>query len=339
MKVPDSTKQRQEKDMLRVENLKKYFPVKSSFLGRHSGNVYVVDDVSFSISKGETLGLVGESGCGKSTLARTILNFYEPTEGKIFFEEQDLALLSSREMRKKRREMQMIFQDPVSSLNPRMTIASILSEPFIIHKVKNKKEIGEAIRLLLQKVGLKEEALDAYPHEFSGGQRQRICIARALALNPKFIVCDEPVSALDLSIRSQILNLLVKLREDYQLAYLFISHDLAVIEHISDRVAVMYLGKIVELASNENLFARPAHPYTRALMEAIPRPELTSGEKRLIKAAKLIAGDVPSPFNPPSGCHFHPRCPMARENCKIEAPRLRNIASEDNPHWVSCHYA
>lgn len=325
--------------MLRIENLKKYFPLKTSFLGRSSGNVYAVDDVSFSIAEGETLGLVGESGCGKSTLARTILRFYEPSSGKIYFQGTDLTSLSASEMRKKRRDIQMVFQDPISSLNPRMNIRSILMEPFTIHKVKNKQDAIEDIKRLLEKVGIKEEALDLYPHEFSGGQRQRICIARALALNPKFIVCDEPVSALDVSIRSQILNLLVSLRKDYKLAYLFISHDLAVIEHISDRVAVMYLGKIVELASNETLFARASHPYTKALMEAIPRTDFHNGEKRLLKGAKIIGGDVPSPFNPPSGCHFHPRCPLATDTCKKEAPVLRNIGNEEHPHWVSCHYA
>ena len=325
--------------MLRVENLKKYFPLKSNFLGHSSGNIYAVDDVSFSIAQGETLGLVGESGCGKSTLARTILRFYEPSAGRIFFENTDLTSLSASEMRKKRKEIQMVFQDPVSSLNPRMNIRSILSEPFFIHKVKNKKQAEEAIKVLLEKVGIKEEALDLFPHEFSGGQRQRICIARAVALNPKFIVCDEPVSALDVSIRSQILNLLVSLRKEYKLAYLFISHDLAVIEHISDRIAVMYLGKIVELASNETLFKRPSHPYTKALMEAIPRTDFQGKEKRLLKDAKIIGGDVPSPFHPPSGCHFHPRCPLASERCKKEAPTLRNIGSKEHPHWVSCHYA
>ncbi len=325
--------------MLRIENLKKFFPVKGGFFGRHIGKVHAVDDVSFSVGEGETLGLVGESGCGKSTLARTILRLYEPSSGKIFFQNEELTGLSSGEMRKKRREMQMIFQDPVASLNPRMTVGSILEEPFIVHKVKNKDEIAALLPQLLQRVGLSEDALTRYPHEFSGGQRQRICIARALALNPKFIVCDEPVSALDVSIRSQILNLLVELRNDYKLAYLFISHDLAVIEHISDRVAVMYLGKIVELSENAELFARPAHPYTKALMLSIPRAEFEEGSKRLENAAKLISGDVPSPFRPPSGCHFHPRCPLATDFCKKEAPDLRKIGPVDHPHWVACHYA
>lgn len=325
--------------MLQVENLKKYFPVKSSFLGRKIAEVRALDGVSFSIATGETLGLVGESGCGKSTLARTILNFSEPTEGKVLFEGEDLTRLSHREMRKKRRDIQMIFQDPVSSLNPRMRVEDLLSEPFIVHKINDKDFISKTIKHLLQKVGLKEESLQRYPHEFSGGQRQRICIARALALNPKFIVCDEPVSALDVSIRSQILNLLVSLREEFKLTYLFISHDLAVIEHISDRIAVMYLGKIVELTDNASLFSQAKHPYSQALMEAIPRAEVSEGEKRLLKRAKIISGDVPSPLNPPTGCHFHPRCPMAQERCRVEAPLLRNLGDHKSEHWVSCHYA
>ncbi len=325
--------------MLRVENLQKFFPVSSGFLGRKTAKVYAVDDVSFSIAAGETLGLVGESGCGKSTLARTVIRLYEPDSGKIFFQDQDLTALSSNEMRKKRREIQMIFQDPVASLNPRMTIGSILEEPYLVHKVKSRAEIRDALPHLLQQVGLSGDVLQRYPHEFSGGQRQRICIARAIALNPKFIVCDEPVSALDVSIRSQILNLLVELREKFKLAYLFISHDLAVIEHISDRVAVMYLGKIVELSANQDLFASPAHPYTKALMQAIPRTDFGREGTRLKQATELISGDVPSPFNPPSGCHFHPRCPLATDLCKQKAPMLRNIGSTEQPHWVSCHYA
>ncbi len=325
--------------MLKVEHLKKYFPIRSPFLGRVVAKNYAVDDVSFTLSKGETLGLVGESGCGKSTLARTILRFYEPDEGKVLFEGEDLAKLSSSEMRRRRREIQMVFQDPISSLNPRMTVESILSEPFVIHNVMDKEERVHSIHRLLEKVGLKDNILASYPHEFSGGQRQRICIARALALNPKFIVCDEPVSALDVSIRSQILNLFVNLREEFQLTYLFISHDLAVIEHISDRIAVMYLGKIVELAENEDLFKRAAHPYTKALMDAIPLTDFSKGPKRLVKETKILSGDIPNPFNPPSGCHFHPRCPLATERCKKEVPILRNIGSETHPHWVSCHYA
>lgn len=324
--------------MLRVENLKKYFPVKSAILGRTLSYVHAVDDVSFTVEEGETLGLVGESGCGKSTLARTLLRLTDHSGGKVYFEGVDLLSLSKGEMRKKRRDIQMVFQDPVSSLNPRMTIGSILAEPFYVHGIKNKQEIAKSINNLLEKVGLKENALSLYPHEFSGGQRQRICIARALALNPKFIVCDEPVSALDVSIRSQILNLLVKLRKEFKLTYLFISHDLAVIEHISDRIAVMYLGKIVELTSNEKLFSKPAHPYTQALMNSIPRPDLVEGERRN-KLTNVISGDIPNPHTPPSGCHFHPRCPLATDRCKKEAPLLRNIGSENQPQWVSCHYA
>jgi peptide/nickel transport system ATP-binding protein len=338
--TPKNIDEKKDNDeILRVQNLKKFYPVKSVIMGRTLANVRAVDDVSFSVRRGETLGLVGESGCGKSTLARTLLRFYEPTEGQVYFEGEDLASLSSEEMRKKRRNIQMIFQDPISSLNPRMKIGSILYEPFFVHSINNKEVITRTIQHLLEKVGLKEEALNLYPHEFSGGQRQRICIARALSLNPKFIVCDEPVSALDVSIRSQILNLLVALREEYKLTYLFISHDLAVIEHISDRIAVMYLGKIVELSLNEDLFSNPRHPYTRALMEAIPRTDSTEGGKRLLKRSKVISGDVPSSLDPPSGCHFHPRCPLAKELCRREAPVLRNLGSEDRPHWVSCHYA
>ena len=328
-----------KRTILRIDNLKKNFPQKSSVLGRTVGHAFVVNGVSFSVYEGETLGLVGESGCGKSTLARTILRFHEPSSGSIFFKGTDLGSLSAAQMRKMRREMQMVFQDPVSSLNPRMTVGSILAEPFLIHDEVPKNQIPIKVRELLGKVGLKEEAAALYPHEFSGGQRQRICIARALALNPRFIVCDEPVSALDVSIRSQILNLLVQLKEENKLSYLFISHDLAVIEHISDRIAVMYLGKIVELANNEDIFARPSHPYTKALMEAIPRTDLGMGKKRLANAARLIQGDVPSPFAPPKGCHFHPRCPMATPLCRAETPKLKNIGNETKPHWVSCHYA
>lgn len=326
-------------ELVRIENLQKFFPIKGGLFGKVLGHVRAVDGVSFTIKEGTTLGLVGESGCGKSTLGRTILRLYEPSDGKIYFQGIELNSLSAQAMRAQRREMQMIFQDPASSLNPRMTVGQILEEPFIIHKTHTKKERALEIAKTLETVGLNQDILIRYPHEFSGGQRQRISTARAISLRPKFIVCDEPVSALDVSIRSQLLNLLVQLRKEYKLTYLFISHDLAVIEHISDHIAVMYLGRVVEITDNENLYSHPSHPYTKALMAAIPRPDFYEGERKLKKAASLVTGDVPSPLQPPSGCHFHPRCPLATERCKNESPLLRNIASENRPHWVSCHYA
>lgn len=320
--------------LLEVKNLKKHFPIKGGVLGRTVANVYAVDDVSFTMKHGETLGLVGESGCGKSTLGRTILRLYEPTAGSVTFDGTDLATLSTQDLRHKRRDMQIIFQDPFSSLNPRMTVGAILAEPYLIHKLGTKKEIETNVRRLLDTVGLPAEAEGRYPHEFSGGQRQRIGIARAIALNPKLIVADEPVSALDVSIQSQILNLLVDLRKQFKLSYLFVAHDLAVIEHISDTVAVMYLGKIVEYASGDDLYAKPRHPYTQALISAIPEPTLTKTKER-----QILKGDVPSPINPPSGCYFHPRCPIATEICRRQAPELRNLGTTLKPHWVSCHHA
>jgi oligopeptide/dipeptide ABC transporter ATP-binding protein len=322
------------RNLLEVRGLKKHFPIKGGVLGRTVANVYAVDDVSFDVRHGQTLGLVGESGCGKSTLGRTLLRLYEPTAGSIKFDGLDLMSLDATALRQKRRDMQIIFQDPFSSLNPRMTIGSILAEPFIIHKLGTKKEIEGSVKKLLDTVGLPGEAAERYPHEFSGGQRQRIGIARAIALNPKLVVADEPVSALDVSIQSQILNLLVDLRNKFKLSYVFVAHDLAVIEHISDVVAVMYLGKIVEYTSGDNLYAKPRHPYTKALISAIPVADLNHKKER-----QILKGDVPSPINPPSGCYFHPRCPMATDKCKVDAPALRNVGTEASPHLAACHYA
>jgi oligopeptide/dipeptide ABC transporter ATP-binding protein len=320
--------------LLEVRDLKKHFPIKGGLLGKTKGHVYAVDGVSFTLKKGQTLGLVGESGCGKSTLGRSIIRLYEPTSGSVTFDGVDLLKLSTSEMRHKRRDMQIIFQDPFSSLNPRMTIQSILAEPFQIHNMGTKAEIQKKVEELLELVGLPSQAAARYPHEFSGGQRQRVGIARAIALNPKLIVADEPVSALDVSIQSQILNLLVDLRKKFDLSYLFVAHDLAVIEHISDVVAVMYLGRIVEHASAEHLYAKPRHPYTQALVSAIPIPEY--GQKR---ERQILKGDVPSPISPPSGCHFHPRCPIATDICKTTVPKLENLGSAKDPHIVACHHA
>jgi oligopeptide/dipeptide ABC transporter ATP-binding protein len=281
------------------------------------------------------LGLVGESGCGKSTLGRALLRLSEPTAGQILYEGRDITKASSAEMRALRRELQIIFQDPFASLNPRMSIREILSEPFEIHGLhKNPEERRAKVIELLKEVGLNPEAADRYPHEFSGGQRQRIGIARALALKPKLIVADEPVSALDVSIQSQILNLMMDLRDKYGLSYIFIAHDLAVIEHISDEIAVMYLGKIVEHTTSQQLYKNPLHPYTQALISSIPEPKIGAKKERT-----LLQGDVPSPVNPPSGCRFHTRCPFAKEICKTSAPELKNKGSSDLPHLVACHFA
>ena len=319
-----------ETPLLEVKHLKKYFPIKGGVFSKTIGHVYAVDDVNFTIAKGETLGLVGESGCGKSTTGRTILRLIEPTDGEVYFEGQDITQLEKSAMRALRREMQIIFQDPYASLNPRMTVGSIIGEPLEIHKIAKGSEKEERVAALLQKVGLRAEDMRKYPHEFSGGQRQRIGIARALALNPKLIVCDEPVSALDVSIQAQVINLLGDLQAEFGLSYLFIAHNLNVVEHISNRVAVMYLGQIVELASDEDLYKNPQHPYTEALLSAVPIPDPTLKKKRII-----LEGDVPSPINPPKGCHFHTRCMYKEQICEEVEPEFKDIGGG---HWVACHF-
>ena len=319
-----------ETPLLDVKHLKKHFPIKGGVFSKTIGYVYAVDDINFTLEKGETLGLVGESGCGKSTTGRTILRLIEPTDGAIYFEGQDITGLDKGAMRALRREMQIIFQDPYASLNPRMTVGSIIGEPLEIHKIARGSEKEERVASLLQKVGLRAEDMRKYPHEFSGGQRQRIGIARALALNPKLIVCDEPVSALDVSIQAQVINLLEDLQAEFGLSYLFIAHNLNVVEHISDRVAVMYLGQIVELASDEELYKNPQHPYTEALLSAVPIPDPTVKKKRII-----LEGDVPSPINPPRGCHFHTRCMYKEKICEEVEPEFKHIGGG---HWVACHF-
>ena len=320
--------------LLSVRNLVKKFPVKGGIFGREVGSVKAVQDVSFDIYKGETLGLVGESGCGKSTLGRAILRLIEPTSGQVLFKGQDITKINNTEMRKLRRNMQIVFQDPYASLNPRMTIEEILGEPLIIHKLAaNREERRKQIFGLLDLVGLRREAITRYPHEFSGGQRQRICIARALSVKPQFLVCDEPVSALDVSIQAQIVNLMQDLQKELKLTYLFIAHDLKVVEHISNRVAVMYLGKIAELSDGDELYSSPRHPYTKALLSAIPTPNPTAIRNRVI-----LQGDVPSPLNPPSGCFFHPRCPIARPNCSVDLPILKDVVESQGIHQAACHY-
>jgi oligopeptide/dipeptide ABC transporter ATP-binding protein len=317
--------------LLSVRNLVKRFPIKGGIMGREVASVKAVSDVSFDIRKGETLGLVGESGCGKSTLGRCILRLIEPTSGQIFYKGKDITHASPAEMRKLRRNMQIIFQDPYASLNPRMTVEDILGEPIDIHGLAESREARrKRIVELLDLCGLRREAIARYPHEFSGGQRQRICIARALAVQPEFIVCDEPVSALDVSIQAQIVNLMQDLQKELGLTYLFIAHDLKVVEHISNRVAVMYLGKVAEVSEAEDLYEHPRHPYTKALLSAIPLPDPDYKKTRVI-----LQGDVPSPISPPSGCYFHPRCPIAKENCKNEHPALRNLGGV---HEAACHY-
>jgi oligopeptide transport system ATP-binding protein len=319
-----------ETPLLEVKHLKKHFPIKGGVFSKTIGYVYAVDDINFTLGKGETLGLVGESGCGKSTTGRTILRLIEPTDGMISFEGQDITHLDKSAMRALRREMQIIFQDPYASLNPRMTVGSIIGEPLEIHKIAKGSEKEERVASLLQKVGLRAEDMRKYPHEFSGGQRQRIGIARALALNPKLIVCDEPVSALDVSIQAQVINLLEDLQAEFGLSYLFIAHNLNVVEHISNRVAVMYLGQIVELASDEELYKNPQHPYTEALLSAVPIPDPTVKKKRII-----LEGDVPSPINPPKGCHFHTRCMYKDKICEEVEPEFKDIGGG---HWVACHF-
>ncbi len=318
-----------EESLIKVENLCKHFPIKGGLFNKQIGEVKAVDRVSFEIKRGETLGLVGESGCGKTTLGRTALRLLEPTSGKIFYGGKDITNLDYEEMKKMRRKMQIIFQDPYASLNPRMTVGTILSEPLNIHNlytgVTNRKK---RLRELLDYVKLPTDALNKYPHEFSGGQRQRVCIARALAVNPEFIVCDEPVSALDVSIQAQVINLLMDLQKELGLTYLFIAHDLKVVEFISDRVAVMYLGNIIETACASELYGESKHPYTEALFSAIPVPDPTHIKKRII-----LKGDVPSPLNPPSGCYFHPRCPNMKEMCKQRFP---DKSARTSTHHYSC---
>ena len=314
--------------LVEIRDLKKYFPVGDGFFSRNKGNVKAVDGVNLTINEGETLGLVGESGCGKSTLGRTILRLIEPTSGEVIFHGKNLLALSARELREMRREMQIIFQDPYASLNPRMRVGDIVGEGLEIHKLAKGKAKRDRIMELLHQVGLREDHYPRYPHEFSGGQRQRIGIARALAVNPKFIVCDEPVSSLDVSIQAQIINLLQELQERMHLTYLFISHDLRVVEHISHRVAIMYLGKVVEIAAGETIYRDAKHPYTRALLSAVPMPETSRKKERIV-----LEGDVPSPVNPPSGCTFHPRCAYRQPLCSEMEPPLDFAGG----HGVSCH--
>jgi len=315
--------------LIRIENIVKQFPIHGGVFSKQIGAVKAVQGVSFELKKGETLGLVGESGCGKSTLGRCIIRLIEPSSGRLFFKNKDITNIGGEELRELRKKMQIIFQDPYASLNPRMTIGAILEEPLIIHNLyKSSEERNARVRELIDLVGLRPEHLSRYPHEFSGGQRQRVGIARALAVNPELIICDEPVSALDVSIQAQVINLLMELQQKLGLTYIFIAHDLKVVEHVSHRVAVMYLGQIVEIADADELYKNPQHPYTKALLSAIPVPDPKPRAERII-----LKGDVPSPMNPPSGCHFHPRCPMADENCSRQAPSLK---VHNSTHFVSC---
>ncbi|WP_376791900.1 ABC transporter ATP-binding protein [Thermoflexus sp.] len=320
-----------DQDLVIVRDLKKYFPVRRGLLQRVVAWVKAVDGVSFTIRRGETVGLVGESGCGKTTVGRTILRLIEPTAGEVYFEGRNIFALSKSELKALRRDMQIVFQDPYSSLDPRMPVGASIAEGLAAHGIGTPKERLEIAISLLRKVGLEDYHARRYPHEFSGGQRQRIVIARALALRPKFIVCDEPISALDVSIQAQIINLLKELQEEFKLTYLFIAHNLSVIEHVSDRVAVMYLGKIVELTSREELYRNPLHPYTQALLSAVPIPDPTLKRERI-----LLKGDVPSPLNPPSGCRFHPRCPVATSHCAREEPPFINVGTPQQEHWAAC---
>ncbi|NBJ70296.1 MULTISPECIES: dipeptide ABC transporter ATP-binding protein [Clostridia] len=322
-----------QKELLKVTNLKQHFPIKGGFLGRTINHVKAVDGVTFEIHEGETLSVVGESGCGKSTTGRAILRLDEPTEGQIEFDGGDLLALSKNEMRKKRKDLQVIFQDPYASLNPRQTIGQILTEAMAIQNVVPKSERRKRAIELLETVGLNAEQIDRYPHEFSGGQRQRVGIARALSVNPKLIICDEAVSALDVSVQAQVLNLLKNLQRKFNLTFLFIAHDLGVVRHISDRIIVMYLGKIVEIADKKSLFDNPQHPYTQALLSAIPAPDPEHKKERII-----LKGDVPSPIDPPTGCRFHTRCPFATELCKTDVPELRSLDHMKEGHRAACHH-
>nr|WP_304213118.1 dipeptide ABC transporter ATP-binding protein [Fredinandcohnia onubensis] len=327
--MSQATKERKEEVLLEVQNLKTYYPIKGGFFKRTVGNVKAVDDVSFEILKGETLGLVGESGCGKSTTGRTILRLTKPTDGKIIFDGKDITNLSGTTLRKIRQDFQMVFQDPYASLNPKQMVGDVVAEPIKNYYKKSSKELKPEIIELLKKVGLPEDAYYKYPHEFSGGQRQRIGIARALALRPKLIIADEPVSALDVSVQSQVLNLLKELQEEFDLTFLFIAHDLSVVKHMSDRIGVMYLGGIVEISDKNGLYAEPLHPYTKALISAIPYPDPRRKKERII-----LEGDVPSPANPPTGCPFHPRCAFATDECRAVKPALKEVKPG---HRVACH--
>ncbi len=315
-------------DLVQVKRLVKYFPVRGGLFQRVVAWVQAVDDVSFSIRQGETVGLVGESGCGKTTVGRTMLRLIEPTSGEVHFDGEEIFKLRGNELKAMRRNMQIIFQDPYATLDPRTPIGDSIAEDLKIHKIGNARDRYDIVIEMLHKVGMEDYHARRYPHEFSGGQRQRIGIARALALRPKFIIADEPVSALDVSIQSQVLNILKDLQSEFGLTYLFIAHNLSVVEHISDRVAVMYLGKMVEMADRDELFRNPLHPYTQALMSAIPIPDPTLKRERII-----LQGDVPSPLNPPSGCRFHPRCPVAFEHCKVQEPPFKEVSTD---HWVAC---
>ncbi|WP_144511768.1 ABC transporter ATP-binding protein [Bacillus sp. FJAT-22090] len=317
------------KPLLQVEGLKKYFPIRSGVLAKQSGYVKAVDDVSFYVNEGETLGIVGESGCGKSTTGRMLMRLLEPTEGKVTFEGKDLTEISNSEMRKARREIQMVFQDPYASLNPRHTVEKILMEPLIVHNIGNKKSRKKKVYDFLEIVGLSSYHAKRYPHQFSGGQRQRIGIARALMTNPKLIIADEPVSALDVSIQAQVLNLMQDLQKELKLTYIFIAHDLGVVRHISDRVGVMYLGRMAELATSESLYEEPLHPYTKALLSAVPVPDPEHQREQII-----LEGDIPSPSNPPTGCTFHTRCPFKMEACTSVVPKLEEVKPG---HFVACH--
>jgi peptide/nickel transport system ATP-binding protein len=342
--VPQTQTKQSKTDniLLDVKGLKKFFPIQKGLLRRTVGNVKAVDDVSFFVREGETLGLVGESGCGKSTAGRSIIRLYEPTAGQVFFKSRllgtdgnsrmvNLLEIKPDEMKVVRREISMVFQDPINSLNPRMTVSDIVAEPMVIHGLDVGRETEEIIVRLLERVGLRPDHLRRYPHEFSGGQRQRIGIARALSLNPSLVICDEPVSALDVSIQAQTLNLLQDLQQDFNLSYIFVAHDLSVVQHISDRVAVMYVGKVAEIANAEELYSNPIHPYTEALLSAVPKPDPLYKSDRI-----LMQGDVADPSNPPSGCYFHPRCKYAQDICKQKAPEFRELKPD---HFVACHLA
>jgi oligopeptide transport system ATP-binding protein len=323
---------KEKKPLVHVENLTKHFPITRGLIfQKQVGAVQAVDNLNFDIYQGETFGMVGESGCGKSTTGRAILQLHKPTAGKVFYENTELTTATPQTMQQMRRNMQIIFQDPYASLNPRMTVGNIIAEPLEVHNIGTPAERQERVQDLLRLVGLNPYFVNRYPHEFSGGQRQRIGVARALALEPKFIVCDEPISALDVSIQAQVVNLLEKLQDELGLTYLFIAHDLSMVRHISDRVSVMYLGKMVELTTREELYANPLHPYTQALLSAVPIPDPVKESKR---KRVILEGDVPSPINPPSGCHFHPRCPIAAEICSQAEPEWREVS---DGHWVACH--